>query len=213
MANEQTAGRGRLGREFESPEDSGIYMSLHLLPCLQAEDMVLITSAAAVAVCRAIRAVTGDEPVIKWVNDIFLHDKKICGILAEAITGSDGRIHVVLGIGINVWTNKTQLSEQVQKIAGSLCYVKEASLSRNHLIGRVAQEFYNIFFRIQSREFINDYRRWSLVIGKNIRFCRNEFWIEGKAIDINEDGALLVETENGTEVLNTGEISVRLKNS
>ena len=134
VANEQTAGRGRLGREFESPEDSGIYMSLHLLPCLQAEDMVLITSAAAVAVCRAIRAVTGDEPVIKWVNDIFLHDKKICGILAEAITGSDGRIHVVLGIGINVWTNKTQLSEQVQKIAGSFCYVKEASqIGRAHV--------------------------------------------------------------------------------
>ena len=104
IANRQSAGRGRLGRSFFSPEEKGIYMSILLRPDISLERAVLITSMAAVAVAEAIEQVSGIQTKIKWVNDIFLNKKKVCGILTEAgIDAETGTLeYAVLGIGVNV---------------------------------------------------------------------------------------------------------------
>lgn len=207
-ADRQSMGRGRLGRNFESPQGTGIYMSILIPYDKLTDNILLITSMTAVAVVSAIRELTDKKPLIKWVNDIYLNNRKICGILAESITDSKGHLCVVVGIGINFMSPKDAFSEEVEKIAGAL-YEKEADISRNELIAKVADEFFRLYEDIENGTFIDKYREWSLVIGKDVRFLRDGVWKEGKASDIENDGSLVVECEDGPHVLNTGEITLR----
>ncbi|MBE5929384.1 MAG: biotin--[acetyl-CoA-carboxylase] ligase [Lachnospiraceae bacterium] len=213
IADKQTAGRGRLGRSFESPKDTGIYMSL-LLPNVNSNNILLITSAAAVAVCRGIRNISDLTPTIKWVNDIYSDNKKVCGILAEAVTSPSGSMDVILGIGINVTTAPASFSDEIRILAGSLFNNRcDAKISRNTVISSVVREFYGIYEHIEDREYLNDYRRWSNVIGRKIAYRENNIWHEATAIDIDNNGGLIVESDNNKHVLSTGEISVRLPNN
>ena len=140
IANKQSAGRGRLGRSFFSPEGTGIYMSILLRPEMELQKSVRITSMAAVAVARAIERVSGIEAKIKWVNDIFLNGKKVCGILTEsginAITGT--LEYAVLGIGINVGT--IQFPEELKDIATSICNECNHTVTRTELIIEILKE-------------------------------------------------------------------------
>lgn len=210
VADRQTMGRGRLGRSFESPAQSGIYMSL-LLPIEDSDSLLLITSAAAVAVCRAVKSVCNIDSLIKWVNDIFVNGKKVCGILAEAVSGCDGMLNVVLGIGINVATDKSRFTDNVRNVAGALYDKLPDNVTRNSLAASVVNEFMDIFVHITDRQYLNDYRQCSMVIGKNIRYRAGDEWYTGKAVDIDDNGGLVVVTAEGTVTLNTGEISVRLE--
>lgn len=210
VADRQTMGRGRLGRSFESPAQSGIYMSL-LLPVEDSDSLLLITSAAAVAVCRAVKSVCNIDSLIKWVNDIFVNGKKVCGILAEAVSGCDGKLNVVLGIGINVATDKSRFTDNVRNVAGALYDKLPDNVTRNSLAASVVNEFMDIFVHITDRQYLNDYRQFSMVIGKNIRYRAGDEWYTGKAVDIDDNGGLVVVTADGTVTLNTGEISVRLE--
>lgn len=210
VADRQTMGRGRLGRSFESPAQSGIYMSL-LLPVEDSDSLLLITSAAAVAVCRAVKSVCNIGSLIKWVNDIFVNGKKVCGILAEAVSGCDGKLNVVLGIGINVATDGSRFTDNVRNVAGALYDKLPDNVTRNSLAASVVNEFMDIFVHITDRQYLNDYRQFSMVIGKNIRYRAGDEWYTGKAVDIDDNGGLVVVTEEGTVTLNTGEISVRLE--
>ena len=213
IADKQTAGRGRLGRSFESPEQTGIYMSL-LLPDVDSDKILLITSAAAVGVCRGIRKICDITPTIKWVNDIYSDGKKVCGILAEAVTSPSGLINVILGIGINVATDSDTFSDEVRDIAGSLFNKRnKTEISRNTIISSVISEFYNIYEHIEDRDYLNDYRRWSNILGQKIRYCENNIWHEATAIDIDDNGGLVVEHNKKIQTLSTGEISVRLSNN
>jgi BirA family biotin operon repressor/biotin-[acetyl-CoA-carboxylase] ligase len=126
----QSAGRGRLGRSFYSPGDTGLYMSILLRPALQPENAVLITCAAAVAVSNAIREVCGEEVQIKWVNDLFLHQKKVCGILTEASFSAqtNGLDYAVCGIGVNVYPPENGFPEELASIAGAVCSAPEEGL-------------------------------------------------------------------------------------
>jgi len=204
VALRQTAGKGRLGRSFYSPSATGIYMTVILRPSLSLEQSTLVTSAAAVATARAIEKVTGISVQIKWVNDVYCGENKICGILTEAVSDFELGVvtSVIVGIGINIKTNS--FPDDV-KNAGAL----NADVKRADLIGAVADELLGIAFGDYSA-FIDYYRSHSMILGKNINFIENGKVTPAKAVAIDETGGLVVKTADGVEkTLKSGEISIR----
>lgn len=224
IAEEQTQGRGRRGRSFFSPADTGIYMSILLKPNFDPSKSVLITTAASVAVCRAIEAVTGIYSQIKWVNDIYVQDKKVCGILTEAVTDFEsGHIeHIVLGIGINFKTSSNDFPQDIRTIAGSIYQGNTKGMaSRNQLIAEIINELFVINEKLEAREFIKEYRSRSMVLEKEIKVIKGGSYVDMNsalesapmaiAIDIDEDGGLVVQYPDGSrETLSSGEISIRV---
>ncbi len=207
IANHQTSGRGRLGREFYSPSETGLYMSIILRPVGYSLDPTALTIAAGVAVCRAIEEVCNKQPQIKWVNDIFLGGRKICGILAEAGTNSGAIDYIVVGIGINISTQN--FPPELSKIAGSL----GENINRNLVAGKIIDEFINLQPLCGSNELIDEYKSRSLVLGKKIDFTKDGEIYTGIATDINNEGNLIINLENNkTEILKSGEISLSSKN-
>lgn len=213
LSEKQRGGKGRMGRSFYSPSAKGIYMSMLFRPRKeQAEDVVLITAAASVAVCRALKKTMGKEPKIKWVNDIYLDNRKVCGILTEAVTNpEDGSIGmVILGIGINCEEPEKGFPAEIREIAGTICK-KGEHCDRNKLAAAVFNEVQMLYDELAERTFLREYRSYSLVIGKKVRFASKEQWQEAIAVDIDADGGLIVEMEDGSrQVLRTGEITLRL---
>ncbi|MEG1558344.1 MAG: biotin--[acetyl-CoA-carboxylase] ligase [Oscillospiraceae bacterium] len=206
VADKQTGGRGRTGKTFYSPEGTGIYMSAVLCPHAEIDDAVMVTVGAAVAVCRAIERYTGLEPRIKWVNDIFVGGKKVCGILTEAVSGfENGMVEaVVVGIGINVKTAK--FPENIKDVAASLNADK---LQRRELIAAVYRELCAVSESLLDKEVIEEYRSHSLVLGKEIVFAEKGQSVCAVANSITERGNLVVRLSDGsTRVLRSGEISL-----
>lgn len=207
-ANSQTAGRGRLGRSFYSPADTGVYFSLGIRATQDPTQTLRWTAGAAVAVVRAIESLTGIQVQIKWVNDIYLNDKKICGILCEAVTGAQsGKIeHVIIGIGINLFTS--DFPPECSDRAGSL-YAE--NLSRETLISEVASNLLALL-RPDAAGFMDDYRAHSMVIGQMIYYhAGSGQHVLAKALDITGNGGLIVEHPDGARLeLTTGEITLRL---
>ncbi|MDY3909462.1 MAG: biotin--[acetyl-CoA-carboxylase] ligase [Eubacterium sp.] len=213
LAEQQTMGKGRRGRSFYSPAGTGIYMSVLFRPSPeQSKDVVLVTTAASVAICRAIRKVLNEEPQIKWVNDVYFRGKKVCGILTEAVSDFEsGQIDtVVVGIGINYHVPEDGFPEEIRGIAGSVC-TDENMIPRNSLVAAVLNELFAIYEKLSEREYMEDYRRWSNVIGKDVRFTSGDGWMDAKALDIDDNGGLLVQLDNGEKkTLRTGEITLRV---
>lgn len=213
IANTQTAGRGRLGRSFFSPEDSGIYSTFILEPFLKLENSILITVAASVAVSRAIEKITGMETSIKWINDIYVNDKKVCGILTEAVTNFEtGTIDkIILGIGINFNAANDGFPEDIINKAGALYSGNTNNITRNMLISQLILEVDKCISEIEDSQMIQYYKSKSMVIGKfvNVLNMGEETSIKGKAVDIDKNGFLIIETETGLITLNSGEISIR----
>lgn len=212
IADEQTAGKGRLGRSFFSPLESGIYMSIILRPNFKVENSVLITTAASVAVCKAIEKTTGIKPGIKWVNDIFVDGKKVCGILAEASSNFETSTidYIILGIGINFNTNSNEFPKQLQNIAGSIYKENTNNVTRNMLIAEVINEVIKVVENIENRQFIREYKNRCIVLKKDIFIIEKDRKIAGRAVDVDENGGLVVQKQDGTIItLNTGEISIR----
>lgn len=203
VAHSQTAGRGRMGRSFYSPAQTGAYFSiLHTLNTPLC-DAVAITSAASVAVMRVIRTLTGIQTQIKWVNDLYYNDKKVCGILTEAVSAGESA-HVIVGIGINLDT--ADFPEELTGIAGSL----DAHIDTTELIARIYREV-NLYLNApDSREWLDDYRTHSCVIGRRVTWIEGENARFGVAESIDEDGGLLVRDDKNNLIrLHTGEISLR----
>lgn len=214
IANQQTHGKGRLGRSFYSPPKSGLYISFLLYPNTTAENAVLFTTAASVVVSMAIENVLGLNPKIKWVNDVYLNDKKICGILTEAATSFESGIvdSVVIGIGVNISTNG--FPDEISNVAGGL---SDEILPPVDIRNIIAGEIINLVDKIicddiiinNDRKFIDEYRKRSMVIGQNIRIVKTNEVV--KAIDIDNDGGLVVMNSDGTnKTLSSGEVSIRL---
>ena len=204
VANEQTAGRGRQGKSFYSPADTGIYFSLVTRPNLPLQNAVTATTAAAVCVCKAIETLTDKKPEIKWVNDVFVDGGKICGILTEAITNFEENIveSVIVGIGINVNTSEfpVELTE-----AGCL----NANVNRSELVAKICDELMSVADG-DCKGFIDYYRHHSMVLGREIRFIQNGVVTSATAIAIDETGGLEVELKDKSRtVLRSGEISLR----
>ncbi|MEG2499927.1 MAG: biotin--[acetyl-CoA-carboxylase] ligase [Oscillospiraceae bacterium] len=213
VANEQTLGRGRFKRSFYSPKNTGLYMSSLLRPQnyspLQA---VNITTMAAVAMCEAIDTVFHVKAQIKWVNDIFIDNKKVCGILTEAAFGMESGMleYVVLGVGANVYLPNEGFTKDLCDIAGNILSTKQSD-GRN----RLAAEFLNrlIFYysNMDTSLYIEKYRSLSLVMGKQVSVLSKNTSKSAIVTDIDDACRLCVKYEDGTEEsLSSGEISIKL---
>lgn len=214
-AEGQTAGKGRLGRSFHSPSGHGAYFSVLLRPRWSSADSALITPAAAVAAARAISDVFDLRVGIKWVNDLMMAGKKVCGILTEAsIDMESGLIdNAVLGIGINVTTQEGGFSEDLSWTADALTERREGKENeRCRLIAATLDYFWDYYEKLPARGFLDEYRARSVVIGRDIFVLSGGGAKPARALEINGDGGLVVEYENGeTEALRSGEVSIRVK--
>jgi len=212
IANRQSAGRGRLGRSFFSPEEKGIYMSILLRPDIPLERAVLITSMAAVAVARAIEQVSGIEAKIKWVNDIFLNGKKVCGILTEAGINAEAGVldYAVLGIGVNV--GEMEFPEELKDIATSISNECGFTVFKETLIEEILSELDKWYLTLADGSFLEESRKHSILLGKEILVIDETVpggSYPAKAVDINELGNLVIEKDGVEKVLNSGEVSIR----
>lgn len=211
IANSQTAGRGRFERKFHSPENTGIYMSILLKPNLSPKKAVLITALAAVAVCDAVEALSGKKAGIKWVNDILINGKKVCGILSEAAIGADGKMsRAVLGIGINAYVPKGDFHEDIKDIAGAV-YDEEKTDGLNLLCAEIINNVIKYYGELENKTFLEKYKQKSLVLGGFIRVMNTPEGTPAMALEIDDNCRLLVEYENSQrEYLSSGEISIKL---
>ena len=204
VADEQTAGRGRQGKQFYSPRGTGIYMTVVVHHGRRLQDAVSVTTAAGVAVCRAIEELTDKHPQIKWVNDVYIDDKKICGILTEAVVGMESGLAeaMIIGIGANMQTE--QFPPDVEN-AASL----DADVSRADMIAAIADHLWEILDD-GYESYIDYYRSHSMLLGKAITFIRDGVTTPATAIGIDEIGGLVVRLEDGSVItLRSGEITVR----
>ncbi len=215
VANAQTAGRGRLGRHFYSPADTGVYMSLLLRPeALLPGQAVQITTMAAVAACEAIEALTDarENAWIKWVNDIYMRGKKVSGILTEASLGleSGSLEYVVLGIGFNIYPPAGGFPEELAPIAGAILPQRQSD-GKNRLAAGFLNRFMAYYTAEEKAEYVDRYRERSLVIGKKIDVLLPGGPQKAVALDVDEACRLVVQFEDGRmDRLSSGEISVRL---
>lgn len=189
-------------------------MSLVLRPVADLDNATLITTAAAVAVCQAIETLTGKKPQIKWVNDIFLDGRKVCGILTEGIMDMESRTigTIILGIGLNFREPETDFPDEIQSIAGTLFDKKNAAVTRNQMVAEILNRFYLLYPDLVKRSYLDEYRKRCFVLGEQVTFPQGNETIEAKAIAIDNDGGLVVALPNGeTKILTFGEISIKIK--
>ncbi len=202
IAKEQSMGRGRRGRSFFSK--GGLYMSLAV--DTSEKNTVLLTSAAAVAVAEAIEETIGISVGIKWVNDLYLSGKKICGILCEAVADKESgkTIAVIIGIGVNL--NVTEFPEELKSTAGGII---SPDISPKALAKAITEKMLSVL-DIPS-DIIEKYKKRSIVLGKNISYEKNGIIYPAKALDIDPAGGLVVQNDDGTKtLLNSGEITLRI---
>lgn len=208
IADGQTEGRGRRGRSFDSEKGAGLYISFLFKPHGMARDAVKITLRAAVALCRVLEKVCGIEPKIKWVNDILVGGKKLSGILTEGEIDSNGELeYAVCGIGVNL--NSRKFPPEISDIVTTVEDITGKKPDREALIESLISEF---FMEVRDSEIIKEYRRRSAVIGKPVKVHKLTGEIfSARALDITDNGELLVEDENGSrETLISAEVSLRL---
>ena len=208
VADEQTSGRGRMGKTFFSPK-KGIYMSVSLCKSIEnMQDVMVITPAAAVAVRRSIARLTGIDAKIKWVNDIYIGKKKVCGILTQAdIDFESGKAGTfIVGIGINFVEQDFPI--EIKDKACAL-FSGEPTVTRSQLIADIYDNLMSLTSDLTDRAFMQEYKDNSLVIGKEISYAINCEDKRGKVIDIEDDGGLVIEEGDGIRKLTCGEISIR----
>jgi len=215
IAEEQTEGRGRFGRKFYSPNGTGIYMSILLRPQISSSESFLITTSAAVAVAEAIEAVSGREAKIKWVNDIYCDNKKVCGILTEASFDleSGGLEYAVLGIGINVKTPENGFPEEIKTIASEIFDNEISDLTdvRSKLVAEVLDRFWNYYKDIEQKTFLTAYKRRSLLIDKEVFITSRSSSKKAVVLDIDDECKLKVKMEDGSiHFLSSGEVSLKI---
>ncbi len=214
IADHQTGGRGRRGRSFFSPQGVGLYLTMIFRTTLPAAQAVQITTMASLAAARAMDEASGTHTQIKWINDIYLNGRKLCGILADGVpNGSGGFDYMAVGIGINVNTPVEAFPSELQTSAGSLYSETGHMTDRNRLAALL------IAHLMQCRDGLTqnlphhmaEYRRRSCVLGQKIRVygggCDGA---PGTAVDIDDNGHLLVQMDTGEyRLLNSGEITIR----
>lgn len=209
IAGEQTAGRGRLGRSFYSPADSGLYMSILLRPELAVTDSLAVTVCAASAVACAIDELTGSRSGIKWVNDIYINGRKVCGILTEASLNADGDMgYAVLGIGINV--TDRGFPEDIRGKAGA---IGASEALRPELAAAVLERFFDYYDRLPDKGYLGEYRRRSILTGKKVEYEQSGDIRSARAVGIDDEAKLIVITPKGEEIhLGSGEVNIVMNN-
>ena len=208
IANEQTSGRGRRGRSLFSPADTGLYMSMLIRPEFSVEDSLFITSMTSVATARAIESVTNVKCGIKWVNDIYIGEKKVSGILCEGSFDHDAHKvnYIVVGIGINITTPESQFPEELRHIATSL----GSEDIKEQLMRAVCREFFELYDRLPEKDYLTEYKERSVLMGKRIEVLGNNPFF-AKVLDIDDSCRLVVEDDRGAiHTLSSGEVSTRI---
>lgn len=214
IARRQTAGRGRMGRSFFSPPDSGLYLSFLLRPNCTAKDATLFTVAAAVAVARACESVCDCKAEIKWVNDVYVNGKKVCGILTEGKIRrqSDKLEYAVVGVGINLYAPKEGFPAEFAHAATALFdTLPERSIASKICICFL-NEFAMLIQDLGSRCFLDEYRRRCFLMGKTVTLRHGNNIIRGKVLDIDNDARLVVEDLDGNRrVFGSGEVTSHIE--
>ena len=210
IARSQSAGRGRLGRSFHSPKDSGLYMSLILRPNCAADALMHLTCAVAVAACDAVEQICGLTPGIKWINDLTVQNKKLGGILTELIFDNQGKVTAaVIGIGINCCLDiiPTELKDLACSLSDYTSRTDPAQLAAA-LITALEKMRQNL---LTERSVIMDrYRQNCVTLGKQVRLISPSGTETAFAETVNDDGSLTVLTEsNQRKIVSSGEVSVR----
>ena len=212
-ASQQTAGRGRRGRAFASPANTGLYLSILLRSALPMGSAALITSAAAVAVCRALHTVCGKDDVqIKWVNDLYTGGKKCCGILTEAAADMEtgGIDYIIVGIGLNLLPPEGGFPPELAEIATAI-FPAGATVPRCRLAAEITNEVLVLCNSLPDASFMEEYRARNFVPGRDITIVQNGTQRPAKALAITDDGHLVVRLPDGAqEELSFGEISIRV---
>lgn len=201
-ADGQTNGRGRQGKSFFSPKGSGLYFSIVYNTDSPAFEFTGVTCAVGVACARAIRKLTSLDAKIKWVNDIYIDNKKVCGILVQSVSENGIVKKLIIGVGINVST--IDFPDDIREIAASL----GQEIDRNILTAEIANNISELIFK-DPVEYISEYKELSNVIGKDIRYLKDNVWHEAQAVDIDSRGGLVVLENGETVTLTSGEITVR----
>lgn len=213
VANEQTGGRGRLGRTFLSPSGVGIYLSVLLRPECSPKELMHLTCAAASATCTAIQRAAGFRPGIKWTNDIVYQKKKLSGTLTELGLKEDGRVaYAIIGTGINCNQGSMDFTQEIREIAGSLKMITGQRVDRSLVASSMIDAYYRMSQELLTNRImlLEQYRQDCITLGQQVSILRGEQVQHGFALDVDEEGALLVRYEDGTlEAVNSGEVSVR----
>lgn len=214
IANEQHSGRGRRGRDFLSPKDKGIYLSMLFRPDSPPEDVMEITAWSAVAVNQAIQSVCGVSAGIKWVNDLVINRRKVCGILTEMSVESEGGYvqYIIIGIGINVNEKEEDFPEEIRQTATSLAIETGTAYSRAQLAAEVIKELDAVrrSWPGEKQKFLELYRRDNITTGKEVSVVSSREVRQGIATAIGEDFSLNICFSDGTcENISSGEISIR----
>lgn len=212
IACSQTSGKGRLGRSFYSPENTGVYLSVLLKPDLEIEKAILITTAAAVAVARVLETLGCKNPQIKWVNDIFANNKKVCGILTESVIDTESKklSFAVLGVGVNLFEPEGGFPEDLKDIAGAV-FKQEIPDIKEKFTAEFLNEFYKIYKSLNKTSFMDEYKKRCFVLGKEIAVISQNEERNGRAVSVDESARLEVEFPDGhTEFIGSGEISIKI---
>ena len=211
VADQQTLGRGRRGRSWESPAGTGIFMTLMLKPDINPNNASMLTLVAAMATARAITEVTGEAAQIKWPNDIVMNGKKVVGILTEMSAQFDYINHIVVGIGINV--HNEEFPEEIAKTASSLLLECGHRIHRASLIEAFLEEFERLYAVYLATEDMSGLQKEydSLLVnrGRQVRVLDPKEPFEGKAMGITKKGELIVDTWESRKLVSSGEVSVR----
>ncbi len=213
IANAQTAGRGRMGRSFASAQGLGVYMSLLLRPDCAVDCAQSLTANTAAAVCMAVETASGVKPEIKWVNDLYLKGKKICGILCESAVSVDKLDYAVIGIGLNVITRPEDFPEELRQTAGSIYSQTGLIIERGKLISAILSELDSMYaaWCEDKSAYLKEYKSRCTMLGKVVTVKAPDGDYDALARDITPDFGLVVETVDGeTRTLHSGEISVKI---
>ena len=212
ISDEQTGGRGRLGRAWVSPSGTSICMSMILRPTIYPNEAAKITEITAAAVANAISKVTKLQAGIKWPNDIIINSKKVCGILTEMSAELNNINYVIVGMGINA--NIDEFPDDIKSVATSLKKATGIEVSRKKLVINIVKEFEKLYYDFISTGDLNKTvevcKKRSVILGKTIKVINKNETIIAKAIDINENGELVIKKSDG-EIINiiSGEVSIR----
>lgn len=212
IAESQTAGRGRMGRSFYSPNGTGIYFSLLLHPEFSAEKSLFLTVMAAVAVAKTVMKYNENDVKIKWVNDVYIDGKKVCGILTEGAVNQQKMLdYAVVGIGINVIAPKNDFPEDIKDIATAIFTENTEGNIKEKIIADVVNKFFEMY-NGKDTDYVKRYKEYSYLTGKEINIISGENIRPATVLDITDDCHLLVKNENDEiEEISSGDVSVRVK--
>lgn len=213
IANRQTVGHGRMGRSFLSPGGMGIYLSILLRPECAPTELMHLTCAAAAHMCGAVEKAAGFRPGIKWTNDLVCGKRKLGGILTElGLNTKGGADYAIIGIGINVCQRESDFAPEIRDMAGSLSMAAGTEIDRAEVAAAMMDALYEMdkLLLTGKADMLRRYREDCITIGQEISLLRGEEIRYGTALDVDDNGALVVRFPNGsTEAVNSGEVSIR----